>query len=116
VGEVLLEEFLKPLGVMQAAAARRAGVPFQRLNTLVKGRRGVTFDTALRLADLTGMDASFWMGLQADYDLWARAARRRSVAYHPAPEDRRDTVMALARQSVAANAVVTLESRCTGTS
>ena len=69
-GEMLLEEFLKPLGITQVDAAARMGVPFQRMNTLVKGKRGVTADTALRLARLTGMDAGFWMGLQADYDLW----------------------------------------------
>ncbi len=69
-GEMLLEEFLKPLNITQVEAAARIGVPFQRMNTLVKGRRGVTADTALRLAKLTGMDAGFWMGLQADYDLW----------------------------------------------
>ena len=67
---MLLEEFLKPLHITQAEAATRIGVPFQRLNGLVRGRRGVTADTALRLAALTGMDAGFWMGLQADYDLW----------------------------------------------
>jgi len=67
---MLLEEFLKPSGITQLDAAARMGVPFQRLNTLVKGRRGVTADTALRLAALTGMDAAFWMGLQADFDLW----------------------------------------------
>lgn len=67
---MLLEEFLNPLGVTQMDAASRMGVPFQRMNGLVKGRRGVTADTALRLAKLTGMDAGFWMGLQADYDLW----------------------------------------------
>jgi antitoxin HigA-1 len=69
-GEMLLEEFLKPSGITQLDAAARMGVPFQRLNTLVKGRRGVTADTALRLAALTSMDAAFWMGLQADFDLW----------------------------------------------
>jgi addiction module HigA family antidote len=56
-GEMLLEEFLKPLGITQMDAAARMGVPFQRMNTLVKGRRGVTADTALRLSVLTGMDA-----------------------------------------------------------
>ena len=69
-GEMLREEFLKPLGITQVDAAARMRVPFQRMNTLVKGKRGVTADTALRLAKLTGMDAGFWMGLQADYDLW----------------------------------------------
>jgi addiction module HigA family antidote len=61
-GEMLLEEFLKPLEITQAEAAGRIGVPFQRLNGLVRGRRGVTADTALRLAALTGMEAAFWMG------------------------------------------------------
>jgi addiction module HigA family antidote len=69
-GEMLLEEFLKPAGITQMDAAARIGVSFQRMNTLVKGKRGVTADTALRLAALTGMDAGFWMGLQADFDLW----------------------------------------------
>jgi antitoxin HigA-1 len=67
---MLLEEFLKPLGITQVDAASRLGISFQRVNTLVKGRRGVMADTALRLSKLTGMDAGFWMGLPADYDLW----------------------------------------------
>lgn len=69
-GEMLLEEFLKPLGVSQVDAAARMGVRFQRLNSIINGRRGVSADTALRLQALTGMEARFWMGLQADYDLW----------------------------------------------
>ena len=69
-GEMLLEEFSEAAGITQMDAAARMGVPFQRMNTLVKGRRGVTADTALRLSVLTGMEAGFWMGLQADYDLW----------------------------------------------
>ena len=69
-GEMLLKEFLEPLEVSQVDAAARMGVPFQRLNSLINGHRGVTADTALRLEALTGMEATFWMGLQADYDLW----------------------------------------------
>jgi antitoxin HigA-1 len=69
-GEMLLEEFLKPLNVSQVEAADRLRIPFQRLNGVINGRRAVTADTALRLEALTGMEASFWMGLQADYDLW----------------------------------------------
>jgi antitoxin HigA-1 len=69
-GEMLLKEFLEPLEVSQVDAATRMGVPFQRLNSLINGRRGVTADTALRLEALTGMEATFWMGLQADFDLW----------------------------------------------
>lgn len=69
-GEMLLEEFLKPLGITQSAFAVRLGVSFPRLNEIVNGKRGVTPDTALRLAQVTGMSADFWLGLQQDFDLW----------------------------------------------
>src|SRR5271169_6163448 len=69
-GEMLLEEFLKPLGITQSDFAVRLGVSFPRLNEIVKGRRGVTPDTALRLAKVLGMSAEFWLGLQLDWDLW----------------------------------------------
>ena len=69
-GEMLLKEFLEPLGESQSAFARRIGVSFPRLNEIVKGHRGVTTDTALRVAQATGMPASFWLGLQTDWDLW----------------------------------------------
>jgi len=69
-GEMLLEEFLKPLGVSQSAFAIRLGVSFPRLNEITRGKRGVTPDTALRLARVTGMSADFWLGLQLDWDLW----------------------------------------------
>lgn len=69
-GEMLLEEFLKPLGVSQSAFAVRLGVSFPRLNEIVRGKRGVTPDTALRLARVLGMSADFWLGLQTDWDLW----------------------------------------------
>ena len=68
-GEMLVEEFLKPLGVTQTAFAARLGVSFPRLNEIVNGKRGVTPDTALRLARVTGMSADFWLGLQQDWDL-----------------------------------------------
>jgi addiction module HigA family antidote len=67
---MLLEEFLKPLGVSQSAFAVRLGVSFPRLNEIVRGKRGVTPDTALRLARVLGMSADFWLGLQTDWDLW----------------------------------------------
>ena len=67
-GEMLDEEFLKPLGITQTDFARRIGVPVQRINLLVNGRRGVTPDTALRLERALGMPASFWIGLQQDWD------------------------------------------------
>ena len=69
-GEMLLEEFLKPLGITQSAFAVRLGVSFPRLNEIIRGRRAVTTDTALRLARVTGMSADFWLGLQQDWDLW----------------------------------------------
>jgi len=69
-GEMLLEEFLKPLGITQTAFALQLGVSFPRLNEVINGKRSVTPDTALRLARVTGMSADFWLGLQQDWDLW----------------------------------------------
>jgi len=68
--EMLLEEFLKPLGISQSAFAVRLGVSFPRLNEIIRGKRAVTPDTALRLARVLGMSADFWLGLQQDWDLW----------------------------------------------
>lgn len=67
---MLLEEFLKPLGISQSAFARRLDVSYPRLNEIVRGKRSVTPDTALRLERVLGMPASFWLGLQQDWDLW----------------------------------------------
>jgi len=81
-GEMLLEEFLKPLGISQSAFAIRLGVSFPRLNEIVRAKRGVTPDTALRLARVTGMSADFWLGLQTDWDLWhaLRSSGARQIA------------------------------------
>ena len=68
-GEVLLEEFLKPLDISQNKLARAMGVPPRRINEIVHGKRAVTADTAIRLARALGTSEQFWMGLQADYDL-----------------------------------------------
>jgi antitoxin HigA-1 len=68
-GEILLEEFLLPMNVSQNALARATGVPPRRINEIVLGKRGVTADTALRLAVAFGTSEGFWLGLQADYDL-----------------------------------------------
>ena len=68
-GEVLLEEFLIPLGISQNRLARTMGVPPRRINEIVHGKRAITADTALRLARALGTSEQFWMGLQADYDL-----------------------------------------------
>jgi addiction module HigA family antidote len=77
-GEMLLKEFLEPLGVSQTEAATRMSISFQRLNAIVKGRRGVSADTALLLDALTGWDAQIWLTLQAKRDLWhAMKARGR---------------------------------------
>lgn len=72
-GEMLREEFLRPLGVTQREFARRLGVSYPRLNELIHRRRGVTSDTALRLEQLLGVEAQFWLNLQIVWDLyWAR--------------------------------------------
>ncbi len=80
-GEMLLEEFLKPLEISQSAFAIRLGVSFPRLNEIVRGKRSVTPDTALRLARVTGMRAEFWLGLQLDWDLWhvLRSSEARAI-------------------------------------
>ncbi|GLQ98022.1 HigA family addiction module antitoxin [Dyella mobilis] len=68
-GEILLEEFLEPLDISQNAIARAAGVPPRRINEIVLGKRGITADTAIRLARVLGTSERFWLGLQNDYDL-----------------------------------------------
>ena len=68
-GEVLLEEFLKPMGLSQNRLALDIRVPARRINEIVHGRRRITPDTALRLAKYFDMSAQFWLGLQMDYDL-----------------------------------------------
>lgn len=68
-GEVLAEDFMKPLGVTQYRLARETSVPPRRINLIVKGRQAITADTALRLGRYFGMEAQFWMNLQARYDL-----------------------------------------------
>lgn len=68
-GEVLLAEFLEPMSISQNALARAIDVPPRRINEIVLGKRAITADTALRLAKAFGTSESFWMGLQADYDI-----------------------------------------------
>jgi addiction module HigA family antidote len=68
-GEMLLEEFLNPLGLRQVEAARRLGISLNRLNEIVLGKRRITADTALRLSRLLETSPQFWMRLQADWDL-----------------------------------------------
>jgi addiction module HigA family antidote len=71
-GEILLEEFLKPMVLSQNALARALHVPPRRINEIVLGKRGVTADTDLRLARYFGMSEGFFLGLQADHDLMER--------------------------------------------
>ena len=68
-GEVLMEEFLKPMELSQNRLALAIGVPPRRINEIVLGKRSITADTALRLGRYFGMSPQFWLGLQMDYDL-----------------------------------------------
>ncbi len=77
-GEILLEEFLKPDGITQLAFAKKLGWTRARLNELIKGKRGVTVDTAFDLAKELGTSAKLWMNLQATYDL-DQAQKRREI-------------------------------------
>ena len=88
-GEMLLEEFIKPLGLRQTELAEWIGVSYPRLNELVHGKRGVTPDTALRLEQVFGLEAQFWLNLQLAWDLYAArhspAAREiERIRPHPA--------------------------------
>jgi len=76
-GEILLLDFLKPMGLSQNALAREIGVPPRRINEIVLGKRAVTADTDLRLARYFGMSEGFFLGLQGDFDLMER---RREIA------------------------------------
>jgi antitoxin HigA-1 len=72
-GAILIEEFLKPMGITQYRLAKEIGVPQRRIGEIVAGKRAVTADTGLRLSRFFGMSDGFWIGLQMDYD----AARAR---------------------------------------
>ena len=71
-GDILMEEFLKPVGLSQTALARAIGVSPRRINEIVLGKRTVTADTDLRLSRYWGISDGFWLGLQADHDLMQR--------------------------------------------
>jgi addiction module HigA family antidote len=98
-GEVLLEEFLNPLGLTQTAFAERLRIPLQRLNDLIRARRGVTPDTALRLARALGTSAEIWLNLQKAWDLW-HASHGMAVGeiaeIEPLPRDRTGRLRATA--------------------
>jgi len=78
-GEILLHEWLEPMGISQYALAKAIAVPPRRINEIVKGGRGISADTALRLAVFFGTDAQSWVNLQARYDVMTAAARLGSV-------------------------------------
>jgi addiction module HigA family antidote len=77
-GEILREEFLRPLGLSQVEAAQQMAVPLNRLNEVIRGKRGITADTALRLARLLNTTPEFWMNLQTASDLY-RASHAREL-------------------------------------
>ena len=78
-GEMLREEFLVPLGITQKELADAIHVPFQRVNEIVAGKRGLTPSTALRLAKFFGMSAGFWLNLQMTCDLQTAEKKERAV-------------------------------------
>ena len=78
-GEILLEEFLVPAGITQSAFAEKIGWTRARLNELIKGKRGISAEAALDLAEALGTSAKLWMNLQATYDL-DKASKKRRVA------------------------------------
>lgn len=77
-GEILLEEFLDPAGITQTAFAEKLGWTRAKLNELIKGKRGITADSALDLADALGTSAKLWMNIQSTYDL-DQAAKKRAA-------------------------------------
>jgi addiction module HigA family antidote len=77
-GEILLTEFMEPLGITAYRLAKDLHISAPRINDLVRGKRGITADTALRLARYFGNSAEFWIGLQSGYDLWM-AAKSKSL-------------------------------------
>jgi len=78
-GEILLHDWLEPMGISQYALAKRIDVPPRRINEIVKGLRGISADTALRLAAFFGTDAQSWLNLQARYDLMTARSRLAGV-------------------------------------
>ncbi|MGH2819810.1 MAG: HigA family addiction module antitoxin [Actinomycetota bacterium] len=76
-GEILLEEFLKPMGVSQVALAEHLDIPVQRINELVRGKRGVTPETAWLLAGALGTTPEFWVNLQTNHDLVRNRPKRK---------------------------------------
>ena len=83
-GEVLLEDFLKPLGISQYRLAIACSLPLSRITDIIKGRRGISADTGLRLARAFGTSADLWLGLQRDFDV-EEASRVNGKSYKSIP-------------------------------
>ena len=79
-GEILREEFLGPMGITQAQLAGKMGVPLQRVNTIITGRRTITAETALLLARALKTSPEFWMNLQSAVDLWDARQRLKEAS------------------------------------
>lgn len=77
-GEILLEDFLKPMRLTQTALAAKMKVPLQRVNTLINGKRAVTAETAILLSDILGTSPEFWLNLQMSLDLYSARQRKRA--------------------------------------
>lgn len=81
-GEILKEEFLHPVGITQVAFARHMGIPLQRVNEIVRGKRGVTPETAWLLSQALGTTPQFWMNLQDAYDLTSKRPQANGRAFN----------------------------------
>jgi len=87
-GRILAEEFLAPLGISQAALARHLGIPLQRVNEIVRGKRGVSPETAWLLSGAFGTTPEFWLSLQTQHDLAAGRPKRAVRRIRSAPDPR----------------------------
>ena len=81
-GEILLQEFLEPVGLSQVGLAQRMGVPVQRVNTLIRGKRNMTAETAILLSRALKTTPEFWMNLQGAYDLYTAASHLAHAGAH----------------------------------
>jgi addiction module HigA family antidote len=84
-GEILREEFMKPLGLSSYQLAKELHLTVPRVNDIVRERRAITADTAIRLAEYFGMPPQFWLGLQADYDIRMAKGKLKNVTIKPHP-------------------------------
>lgn len=105
-GEMLLEEFLKPAGITQVALAAKMGVPIQRVNGVIAGRRAVTAETAILLSRALGTTPDLWLNLQTSVDLWDAEQRLRGRT----GRHQRDVALAAGRRTRSAHAARVLRS------